>query len=99
MERVLIWAIKDIDNEKTNSYLSVELFSGQNKYTRKGTFSGPLHRERVGDFLNDAAVHFLTGLDGAAQTGKSKLLLSDVAATELAAYFDRTRETALACRG
>lgn len=98
MERVLIWAIKDIDNEKTNSYLSVELFSGQNKYTRKGTFSGPLHRERVGDFLNDAAVHFLTGLDGAAQTGKSKLLLSDVAATELAAYFDRTRETALYCR-
>ena len=98
MERVLIWIISNIDTSNESSALSVELFSGQNKYTKSGTFSGPLRRERIGDFLNDSTVRFLLGLGGAVQTGKSKLRLSDVAGAELIAYFEQMQETTLYCR-
>lgn len=50
MEKVVIWVI---DSKQNSIFVDIEFFEGQNKYTKKGVFSGPLRRinlENISDY-------------------------------------------------
>lgn len=72
MESVIIWTI-GINTD--DSSVELELFAGRNKYTKKGLFSGPLHREDIINFSDNQIFQFLLSLDDITQTKKNKFIL------------------------
>lgn len=80
MSNSLIWVI-DFSADIDSTLVTLEIFSGRNKYTKKGLFSGPLRKITVDTSLSDCQVQFLLNLDGIAQIGKCKFKLTKSAAT------------------
>lgn len=55
--------------------ITVEIFSGQNKFTREGLFSGPLRRQEISSTSGDETIQFMFSLGNVAQTGKNKFVM------------------------
>lgn len=95
MENCVIWVI-NID--AANSSVEIELFSGQNKYTKAGLFSGPLRRQELSGFSMDESLRFLLSLSNTTQVGKSKLVLQNADALMLFSYLEACSFDAAYCR-
>ena len=79
MSNLLIWVL-DLSDSSETEYVTLEIFGGRNKYTKKGLFSGPLRKISADAFASDAQMHFLLNLNGVTQVGKGKFKLTKVAA-------------------
>jgi len=97
MESIYIWAI-DMTHLDSCSDIQIEIFSGRNKYTKAGLFSGPLRRQEISPLTEDDAIRLLFSLDGNVQTGKNKFHLSFKATLALFQYFERCHMAGIYCR-
>lgn len=92
-----IWEI-DMTKPEPNSDVQVEIFSGRDKYTKAGLFSGPLRRQEINPCSEDNAIRFLFSTDSVAQTGKNTFRLSGAAASKLFQYFEQCQMPGVYCR-
>ena len=83
-----IWEI-DLTKPESNSGIQLEIFSGRDKYTKAGLFSGPLRRQEIDPHSEDDAIRFLFSTTGATQTGKNTFCLSNMAVSKLFQYFEQ----------
>lgn len=97
MSDSLIWVL-DLSGKSETEFVTLEIFSGRNKFTRKGLFSGPLRKISVDFSASDEQIHFLLNLDGIAQVGKGKFKLTKQAAYLLFEHFGQNQIQTLYCR-
>lgn len=97
MDNTYIWEI-NLMRPESDSDVQLEIFSGRDKYTKAGLFSGPLRRQEVDPHSENEAIHFLFSIDGATQTGKNTFCLSDIAASRLFQYFEQSSMPGVYCR-
>ena len=71
MSNSLIWVL-DLSGSSEAEFVTLEIFNGENKHTKKGLFSGPLRKIKVDAFVSDEQMNFLLNLDGITQVGKGK---------------------------
>lgn len=92
-----IWEI-DLTKPESNSGIQLEIFSGRDKYTKAGLFSGPLRRQEIDPHSEDDAIRFLFSTTGATQTGKNTFCLSNMAVSKLFQYFEQCQMSGVYCR-
>ena len=97
MDNTHIWEI-DMTQLGSDAGIQLEIFSGRDKYTKAGLFSGPLRRQEIDPHSEDAAIRFLFSMTGATQTGKNTFRLSDTAASRLLQYFEQRQMSGVYCR-
>ena len=97
MDNKHIWEIDMVPSGSDNG-IQLEIFSGRDKYTKAGLFSGPLRRQEIDPYSEDAAIRFLFSMAGATQTGKNTFRLSDTAASRLLQYFEQCQMSGVYCR-
>lgn len=95
MERTIIWVI---DIREPDSSVEIEIFSGRNKFTKAGFFSGPLRREDIKNFSTDYIVRFVLSLKNVTQIGKNKFKLHKNDAVMLFDYFRQQSLETVYCR-
>ncbi len=84
MENTIIWVIT---TEENNIFIGIELFLGQNKYTKAGLFSGPLRRLDLMNHQTDPYISIIKSTSNVTQTGKNKFLLHKDAASDIFDFF------------
>lgn len=72
MENKLIWVL---NFNSTKEYLDIELYTGKNKFTKLGLFSGLLRRFDVDDFISDPVFKHLYSIKSLIQSGKNSFKL------------------------
>lgn len=97
MDNTYIWEI-DMAQLGADTGIQLEIFSGRDKYTKAGLFSGPLRRQEIDPHSKDAAIRFLFSMTGATQTGKNTFRLSDTAVSRLLQYFEQRQMSGVYCR-
>lgn len=97
MESIYIWAI-DMAYFESCSDIQIEIFSGRNKHTKAGLFSGPLRRQEIDPLIEDDTIRFLFSLDGNTQISKNKFHLTSKAASTLFQYFNHCHMAGVYCR-
>ena len=97
MSNSLIWVL-DLYGKSEAGFVTLEIFSGRNKFTQKGLFSGPLRKISVDSSASDEQIHFLLNLDGITQVGKGKFKLTKQAACLLFKYFAQNQSQTFYCR-
>lgn len=85
MENKLIWVLKF---NSTENYLDIELYTGRNKYTKSGLFSGPLRRNGIEDFTSNSIFRYMCNLESLIQSGKNNFKIHE---TEVFKLFERFR--------
>ncbi len=70
MERTIIWVI---DSKKDSEFADIEVFEGQNKYTKKGIFSGPLNRLNLEKPSDYDKISEMFPEENISQIGKNKI--------------------------
>ena len=58
MDNTHIWEI-DMAQLGPDTGIQLEIFSGRDKYTKAGLFSGPLRRQEINPHSEDVAIRFL----------------------------------------
>lgn len=97
MDNSYIWEI-DMMRPGSDTDIQIEIYSGRDRYTKAGIFSGPLRRQEINPHLENDAIHFLFSMDGVSQTGKNTFRLSDTAASKLFQYFEQRQMSGIYCR-
>lgn len=97
MDNLLIWVL-DLSGKSEIEIVTLEIFSGRNKFTKKGLFSGPLRKISVDAFASDEQIRFLLSLEGIAQVGKGKFRLTKQAACLLFRYCQKNQSQTFYCR-
>ena len=97
MDNTYIWEI-DMTRPGSDTDIQIEIYSGRDRYTKAGIFSGPLRRQEINPHLENDAIHFLFSMDGVAQIGKNTFRLSDTAASKLFKYFEQRQMSGIYCR-
>lgn len=97
MSNSLIWVL-DLSGKSETGFVTLEIFSGRNKFTQKGLFSGPLRKISVDSSASDEQIRFLLNLDGITQVGKCKFKLTKQAACLLFKYFGQSQSQTFYCR-
>lgn len=97
MDDTYIWAI-DLTQPKSSLITQIEIFSGRDRYTKSGLFSGPLRRLEITPFLENDSIRFLFSLDGIVQTGKNHFHLSVSAVSALFGYLNQHHTFGVYCR-
>lgn len=97
MDNTYIWEI-DMAQLGADTGIQLEIFSGRDKYTKAGLFSGPLRRQEIDPHSKDAAIRFLFSMTGVTQTGKNTFRLSDTAVSRLLQYFEQRQMSGVYCR-
>lgn len=70
MEKVVIWVI---DSKQNSIFVDIEFFEGQNKYTKKGVFSGPLRRINLENISDYEEIRRILPMENVSQIGKNKI--------------------------
>lgn len=74
MENKLIWVLKF---NSTENYLDINLYTGRNKYTKLGLFSGPLRKSGIEEFSSDSIFRYLYSLESLIQSGKNSFKIHE----------------------
>ena len=97
MSNSLIWVL-DLSGSSEAEFVTLEIFNGENKHTKKGLFSGPLRKIKVDAFVSDEQMNFLLNLDGITQVGKGKFKLTKEAAFFLFQHCRQNHSQTFYCR-